>query len=317
MIDASNEPWLKTVVRTHGLIFSPVRVEAETLKCVLTSIERSQLVSGVFDCAFYDDNIEGESSEVLKEYTKVHPNWKILPVVDNLPMSAYDRGNKVAAWQSTTVDRVIFIKNSGLSYAAEQGYDWVFLLDSDTIIHPRLIETLLRTECDIVSGICWTRFRPEQPLLPNCWDYQTYGFRSAESLIRLREPGLYEVGGLAAATLIRSSALARGVSFSRIPNLDMWGEDRHFCVRAVCLGLKLHVETTYPVFHVYTPGDLEAGRRWLAGGCRPEEIRNQLDERWESDVRRMLVKRERPPEGSVRRRVAGALRRISQVLDPK
>lgn len=300
-----------------GLIFSSIRVEAGVLDCVLKAVENCEIQNGTIECAFYDDNVDPNSSSLLKTYVARNKNWAILPKLTDLKPSSYCRDGEQRGWTESTVDRVIAIKNAGLSHALVQGYDWVFLLDADLVMHRHLLQTLQQTERDIVSGIFWTRFDKNKPLLPNCWDVQTYSFRTPESLIRLREPGLYEVGGLGAATMIRREALRRGVSFSRIPNLDMWGEDKHFCVRAACLGLKLHVETSYPLFHVYTSSDLAAGKKWFSGGCRPEEIRCLLDENWESAIRKMFEKRVRAPEGSVRRKAASALRLIAQRLDPK
>ena len=64
-------------------------------------------------------------------------------------------------------------------------------------------------------------------------------------------PGTYEVGGLGACTLISNKALKAGVNFSRMHNLTFWGEDRHFCLRAVSLGFPLYADTRYPAYHIY------------------------------------------------------------------
>ena len=51
-------------------------------------------------------------------------------------------------------------------------------------------------------------------------------------------------------------ALKMGINFNLIENLSFWGEDRHFCVRASSLGLKLFADTHYPVYHIYRESDL-------------------------------------------------------------
>ncbi|MCL6593455.1 MAG: glycosyl transferase, partial [Alicyclobacillus sp.] len=81
--------------------------------------------------------------------------------------------------------------------------------------------------------------------------------RQQQFLNQLRIPGIYEVGGLGACTLIRRSALEKGVNFSEIPNLSFWGEDRHFCIRAAALGLRLWVDTHVPAYHIYRLDDLD------------------------------------------------------------
>ncbi len=153
--------------------------------------------------------------------------------------------------------------------------------------------------------------------MPNCWDIQTYRHRSADSIIQLREPGVYEVGGLGAATLVKKKALEAGVNFARIPNLDMWGEDKHFCVRAVCLGFRLYVDTRYPLFHMYRPRDVSEGEQWLRDGCPPEYIRSKLNGEWERRVREAWARSNGAGEMTVRRLLARGLRRVAAWVDEK
>jgi hypothetical protein len=87
--------------------------------------------------------------------------------------------------------------------------------------------------------------------------------RYRQFLSMLKKPGLYEVGGLGACTLIHRSALAAGVHFGPIRNLSFWGEDRHFCVRAAALGIPLYVDTHYPAFHIFRDSDVQEGSAFL------------------------------------------------------
>lgn len=73
----------------------------------------------------------------------------------------------------------------------------------------------------------------------------------------MQQPGIYEVGGLGACTLISSSALSSGISYDRVHNISYWGEDRHFCIRAAALGLPLFVDTHFPALHLYRDSDLD------------------------------------------------------------
>jgi len=99
--------------------------------------------------------------------------------------------------------------------------------------------------------------------------YEQYERKSGENLTKeqiierhlefidiLKKPGVYEVGGLGACTLISKRAIKAGVSFKEIRNVSFWGEDRHFCIRAQALGLDLFVDTHYPAFHIYRESDL-------------------------------------------------------------
>lgn len=78
----------------------------------------------------------------------------------------------------------------------------------------------------------------------------------------LKLPGLYEVGGLGACTLISRYAMLAGVNFEPIKNLSFWGEDRHFCVRAAAIGIPLYVDTYVPAYHIYRESDLDGAERF-------------------------------------------------------
>ncbi|MGQ9778299.1 MAG: glycosyltransferase family 2 protein [Bacillota bacterium] len=97
--------------------------------------------------------------------------------------------------------------------------------------------------------------------------------RTEAFLEMLRWPGLYKVGGLGGCTLLGRRALEAGVSFAPLPNLDLLGEDRHFCIRAAALGLELYADTLYPPYHIYRESDLE-GVAAYKERCLAEKARN-------------------------------------------
>lgn len=123
------------------------------------------------------------------------------------------------------------------------------------------------------SEVFWTRWEPDDRELPQVWLTDTYDLhyrvsrsehvpgdvarrRGERFLDRLAEPGLYQVGGLGACTLISRRALLAGVRYEELYNLSFKGEDRHFCVRATALGFKLYVDTHAPALHLYRDEDL-------------------------------------------------------------
>jgi hypothetical protein len=87
--------------------------------------------------------------------------------------------------------------------------------------------------------------------------YQLHGMGMEEWEFRreLIDRQLTDVRGLGACTLIRRPALMRGVSFhpwpgNQYPGIGQ-GEDRHFCMRAEALHLKLVADPWPDIFHVY------------------------------------------------------------------
>jgi hypothetical protein len=77
-------------------------------------------------------------------------------------------------------------------------------------------------------------------------------------MARLREPDIYEVGGLGACTLISAKALNAGVNFAPLKNISFWGEDRWFCIRASAKGFPLFLDTHFPATHLYRESEVES-----------------------------------------------------------
>ena len=252
------------------LIASPIRQKPAILKEFLVSLR--ELDTSGFDIwyLFVDDNTDPESSAILNTFSKKVPNVMV---------HRADTGDKYVCDDVTNhqkerrVWRVAAFKDMMIKIADEYGFDYIFFIDSDLVLHPLTLHELVNSNKDIISNIFWTKWQPDAPKLPQVWLKDTYTqhrqardekinpetalVRRQHFLNQLKRPGIYEVGGLGACTLISRKAIKLGVSFSQIPNLSFWGEDRHFCIRAAALGLKLYVNTRYPAYHIYRESDLE------------------------------------------------------------
>jgi len=251
------------------LIASPVRQDPEILRAFLRS--QSRLVTEGLDVrwVFVDDNTDPASSAQLRDFADHHPTdiWTTGPAV-----SGYAREDETHVWSHDAVSRVTAMKDRILAHATETRFDAVFLVDSDIVLHPQTLGHLWNCNVDIVAEVYWTCWRPDEPEMPQVWRSGDYDFcaptrgrqvpeeelgrQAVAFVVLLRKPGLYEVGGLGACTLISRRALDRGVSFREIPTLPYWGEDRHFCVRAQALGLRLWASTWLPPLHLYRDEDL-------------------------------------------------------------
>lgn len=187
--------------------------------------------------------------------------------------SLYLRDEKTHYWQEDLIWKVALYKDFLIELARNEGYDYLFLVDSDLYLHPLTLRHLVSLVKDIVSEVYWTRWSPELVPLPQVWLSDQYTLyqaardecslseeertqRISHFISMLSRPGTYKVGGLGACTLISRAALSRGVSFREIYNLSFTGEDRHFCVRAAALGLELYADTHFPPFHFYRESDL-------------------------------------------------------------
>ena len=173
-------------------------------------------------------------------------------------------------------------KNTIIKHFLERDDDYLFLIDSDILMNPNTLTQLVSTKKDIVSEIFWTKWTPDSIALPQVWyedlytqiklaPHESLAHLSAEEVTRrhcaflaeMNTPGVYEVGGLGACTLINRKVLEVGVNFSKIPNVSFWGEDRHFCIRANVLGFSLHVDTHLPAYHIYRSSDMAGALQFL------------------------------------------------------
>lgn len=252
------------------LVGSPVCQKPDILQLFLCSLKNLNGNKMQIDYIFVDDNKEEESSRLLTLFEREFSAVTRLP---GNSQSNYVCDDDSHHWDDSLMLRVANYKNTIIQYAIENDYDALFLADSDLLLHPNLIQHLEQQKKEIVSEIFWTQWHEGQALEPNVWLFDEYDLipkkwgevLSTEEQIKRQElfmkklntPGLYEVGGLGACTLIRKSALQKGVSFTPIKNLSIQGEDRFFCVRAAVLGIELFVDTSFPAYHIYRQSDLK------------------------------------------------------------
>lgn len=274
--------------QTKVMLFCPVRLEAKQIPDMLRAHAE---LSGV-DKFVYVDECEPDASRLLRASA---PADAVFIAMEGMDKPTYANHN----WTQAAVSRVASLRNLGIlnfnmgNLSGE--YTHLFIVDADLILHPETVLSLLEADKDIVSEVFWSQWPNMPQWLPNCWDYNEYAFDGAQSVIRLRTPGVYKVGGLGACTLIRSKVVESGfVNYFPIYNRRQFGEDRDFCLRAVVAGYELYVDTKLPAFHVYRPHMLEEGRMWRDKyQCNPYYFAERwLTPEWESTVLQTELKPE-------------------------
>jgi GT2 family glycosyltransferase len=267
-------------------LFCPVREKAAIFAHAL---DAHRQLAGVSLRLYFDDNGEGsETSELLGGGDDGMSFLDLDGVVGG--ESGYQGHN----WNTGHVARVAAIKDAAIQKFLETDADFLFFIDADVIPHPDLVRHLVSLNRPVVSEVYWSKWKDDQPWLPQVWDRHHYQFDSAENVLRLRVPGVYSVGGLGACTLIRRDVLERGACFRAVPGVDYWGEDRAFCIRAAAAGIPLSADTHYPPFHVYRDLQLDEMIRWRETGSRADYFREVwLTDEWALDVRRSLQRETR------------------------
>lgn len=244
------------------LVGSPVRQKSRVLKEFLVGLGEAEKGQNKVTYFFVDDNTETASSDLLKTFAEKN-DVIIKKGSDLYNEDAHYDGH---VWHAANLARITVYKNAMISYCIDNGFDYLFLIDSDIVIDKRSMLQLLSNNVDIVSNVFWSQWRKNGTLTPQCfWIPDIYiqdkafnvpmTFEEAHAIKmdmveRLKKPGLYKVDGLGACTMISRKALEMGVNFKEIPNLRIPGEDRPFCIRAGALGIDLYMDSTYPAYHI-------------------------------------------------------------------
>lgn len=215
---------------------------------------RWQQANCIVDIVYIDDNDEGPAKDLLHGFAEP---------ADPKPKDAlYEVGSDSHRWSIDTFHWLAQQKQRLLDHARTAGYDALFLVDTDLLLAPDTLSSLLNTRKDVVSAVFWTSWQSGAPPLPQVWLSHPYGLSNGrwmehEFLGALAGRQLVQVHGLGACTLIRSDAYER-VGFlpllSDLPSHGMWqGEDRHFSIRAARNHIELWADAWPDVWHCYTP----------------------------------------------------------------
>ncbi len=243
------------------LVGSPVKQGSKVLKEFLIGLEEVEKGDNQFTFYFVDDNTEEASSNLLKFFAK--RNDVVLKKGSELFHSKEQYDGHI--WKAEILAKVTTYKNTIIQYCIDNDFDYLFLIDSDIVLDRRCFLQLLSDNVDIVSNIFWNQWQINGPLTAQCfWIPDVYLQECAWNTPRpfeeshkirmdmyeqLKNPGLYEVDGTGACTLISRRALEAGVNFTEIPNVKLLGEDRPFCIRAGAAGFTLYMDTHYPAYH--------------------------------------------------------------------
>lgn len=265
------------------VIGSPIHQKPNILKEFLISLQEMNTEEFEVSYIFVDDNENDESRKILEEFSD---KFKNVVIYKNNETSLFNCDDNTHYWNERLIKKVAYFKDRIIDNAITLNYDYLFLVDSDMVLHPETLNQLVAAKKDIISNIFWTKWEKDKMVLPQVWVSGQYNqfFKQREEVISneemynrqakfinmLKTPGIYEVGGLCACTLVSKKALRSGVNFKEIKSLPYIGEDRHFCVRAQALGFNLYVDTHYPAYHIYREDDLKGVEKFKERCSRGE-----------------------------------------------
>ena len=234
------------------LIAAPVRQKTEIFKEYLNSLNHLIIPEEYeADKFFYLHNCP-ELSEFLQEneYQIVYGDSEIIK-----------ENNKQKQWTYKNFYALYQMRTALLRKASQEKYDYLFTVDSDILLHPKTLITLLNDDKDIVGNMIWTKMENNN-IGAICGKNEEWG--AYENLEQFKIPGIYPVGWTCACLLISSRIFNNSnVSYWPIRGIDNTGcEDYAFCMRAKCnfYDLQVWIDTKLPARHLYHEKDFE---RWI------------------------------------------------------
>ena len=221
------------------LITAPLRQDPDVFQAYQDGLDRLEIPEGCEASRFF---VVNDCSEVIPlirgaEYVTVNTG------------QAYEKTANDHLWTLDLMWTMGDLRNRTIMQALLGGYDYWFSIDTDIVVDPKTLTTLIGADKDIVSEIFWTQ-APNGRYWCNAWMVdQSMGMPED-----WRKPGLYRCGMTGALTLVKRKVLEAGVDYTRIPNIHqaLRGEDRHFCVRAACAGFEMWIDSHCPATHLYT-----------------------------------------------------------------
>lgn len=201
------------------------------------------------------DALEIPEGYEVSRFFVVNDCREVIPFIENAEWTetetgeAYEKTGNDHLWTLDLMRKMSDLRNMTIRKMLDGGYDYWLSVDTDIVLDPRTLRTLIEADRDIVSEIFWTQ-APSGKYWCNAW--------MADQCMGMPEewktPGLYRCGMTGALTLVKRKVFEAGVDYTPIPNIRtaLRGEDRHFCVRAACAGFEMWIDSHCPAEHLYT-----------------------------------------------------------------
>ena len=221
------------------LITAPLRQDADVFQAYQEGLDRLEIPE---DC-------EVSRFFVVNDCDEVIPYIRNAEYIVANTGESYEKTHNDHLWTLDLMWKMGELRNRTIREMLDGGFDYWLSIDTDIVVDPKTLKTLMDADKDIVSEIFWTQ-APNGKYWCNAWMVD----QSAGMPEEWRKPGLYRCGMTGALTLVKRRVFEAGVDYSRIPNIQMAlrGEDRHFCVRAACAGFELWIDSNCPARHLYT-----------------------------------------------------------------
>lgn len=227
------------------LITAPARQDPKIFKEYRDSV----------DNLIVPDDVSVDTYYVINNCSELIPHLRPSDKYDVFDTNqGYFKTHNDHIWTDENMRAMETLRNMTIRYALDNVYDYWFSVDTDLVLDPSTLRWLIDADKDIVSEIFWSTSKDVHTWC-NAWLYD----QGSGMLSEWRTPGLYQCGMTGACTLVKRKVLQAGVDYTHIPNIQraLFGEDRHFCVRAAVHGFELWVDSHCPATHLYTEAEYQ------------------------------------------------------------
>lgn len=131
------------MINTKILIGSPINQDPDILKEFLLSLANLQTDTMEIHYFFIDDNQNEESSRLLRHFARWKNDVAILSAKED---SIYIRTDFTHFWNDALIWKVARFKDMLIEQAKFEEFDYLFLVDSDLLLHPDTLHTLISTK---------------------------------------------------------------------------------------------------------------------------------------------------------------------------
>lgn len=163
---------------TRILIGSSISQKPEILKEFLRSLKEIKKEKLEYNYFFIDDNRIEESCDILKEFSSSEDFVSILKNnTENNESNKYNEyicDETTHRWSTELVKKESEFKNFIIKKAIDENFDYLFLVDSDLLLHENTLKRLISLDKEIVSTIFWIKWYPNSEEEPQVWLKDNY-----------------------------------------------------------------------------------------------------------------------------------------------
>ncbi|WP_413987577.1 glycosyltransferase [Paenibacillus polymyxa] len=232
---------------------SPIRNRAWILPLYLEHIKNIEYPKNKIELLFVVNDSQDESFNLLTEFKKNHLEYI------NIRIEIYNRNAPVDKRDLNIRNNFIYTHLSKLRnyIMSKTKTDYLMFIDTDILVQPDIINNLLKSDKDIISGLIWNGHivRPEKPyLFPNIMRINNKGYfehivtNQVKNAPSLPSSSLIRVD-LTGAVIMLSRKVFKSIKYGFHPQ----GEDAHFCKMAQEKGFELFCDLGTFSHHIMSP----------------------------------------------------------------